>query len=100
MNVKEESSKVGLKLNVQKKKKDHGLRPHHFMPNIYGNNGNSERFYFGWSFKITADGDFSHEIKGHFLFGRKAMTKLDSILKCRDIALSTKFCLGKAAFYL
>ena len=46
-------------------------------------------------FKITADGDYSHEIKRHLLFGRKVMTNLDSILKSRDITLSTKFCLVK-----
>ena len=46
--------------------------------------------------KITADGDYSHEIKRHLLLGRKAMTNLDSILKSRDITLSTKFCLVKA----
>ena len=50
-------------------------------------------------FKITADGDCSHEIKRHLLFGRKAMTKLDSILKSRDISLPTKICLVKAMFF-
>ena len=45
--------------------------------------------------KITADGDFSHEIKGYLLLGRKAMTKLDSILKSRDITLPTKVCIVK-----
>ena len=52
-------------------------------------------FIFGGS-KITADGDCSHEIKRHLLFGRKVMTTLDSILKSRDIALPTKVCLVKA----
>ena len=49
--------------------------------------------------KITADGDCSHEIKRHFLLGRKAMTNLDSILKSRDITLPTKVCLVKAIFF-
>ena len=49
--------------------------------------------------KITADGDFSHEIKRHLLLGRKAMTNLDSILKSRDIALPTKVCLVKAMVF-
>ena len=59
------------------------------MANRWGSNGNSERLYFGGS-KITADGDWSHEIKRCFLLGRKAMTNLDSILKSRDITLPTK----------
>ena len=53
---------------------------------VWGNNGNSERLYFGGS-KITTDGDCSREIKRHLLLGRKAMTNLDSILKSRDINL-------------
>jgi len=61
------------------------------MANRWGNNGNSD-FIFGGS-KITADGDYSHEIKRHLLLGRKAMTNLDSILKNRDITLPTKICL-------
>ena len=59
------------------------------MANRWGNSGNSVRLYFGGS-KITADGDCSHEIKRHLLHGRKVMTNLDSILKSRDITLSTK----------
>ena len=51
------------------------------------------------SFKITADGDFSHEIKRLLLLGKKAMTNLDSILKSRDITLSTKVCLVKLWFF-
>ena len=65
------------------------------MVNRWGSSGNSERLYFGGS-KITADGDCSHEIKRHFLLGRKLMTNLDSILKIRDITLPTKGCLFKA----
>ena len=59
------------------------------MANRWGNNGNSDRLYF-WGSKITADGDCSHEIQRHFLLGGKVMTNLDSILKSRDITLSTK----------
>ena len=52
-----------------------------------------------WGSKITADGDFSHEIKRHLLLGKKVMTNLDSILKSRDIALLTKVCLVKAMVF-
>ena len=52
-----------------------------------------------WGSKITEDGDFSHEIKGHLLLGRKAMANLDSILKSRDITLPTKVCLVKAMVF-
>ena len=60
--------------------------------------GNSDRFYF-WGSKITADGDCSHEIKRHFLLGRKAIIKLESILKSRDITLPKKVHLIKAMFF-
>ena len=63
-----------------------------------GNNGNSDRFYFGGS-KITADGDCSHEIKRCLLLGRKIMTTLDSIFKSRDITLPTKVHLVKAMVF-
>ena len=69
------------------------------MANGWGNNGNYERFSFGGS-KITADSDCSHEIKRHLLFGRKAMTNLDSILKSRDITLPTKIYLVKTMVFL
>ena len=59
--------KAGLKLNIQKKE-DHDIWSHHFMANIWENNRNSDRFYFGDGSKITADGDYSHEIKRHLLF--------------------------------
>ena len=59
------------------------------MANRWGNRGNSGWLYFGGS-KITADGDCSHEIKKHLLLGRKAMTNLDSIIKSRNITLTTK----------
>ena len=68
------------------------------MTNKWGNNGNSDRLYFG-GLPITADDDCSHEIKRRFLLGRKAMTKLDSILKSRDIALPTKVHLVKAMVF-
>ena len=58
----------------------------------------SVRLYF-WGSKITADGDCSHEIKRCLLFGRKAMTNLDSIFKSRDITLPTKVCLDKAMVF-
>ena len=68
------------------------------MGNRWGNSRNSVRLYFLGS-KITADGDCSHEIIRYLLFGRKAMTNLDSILKSRDITLQTKIHLVKAMFY-
>ena len=69
------------------------------MGNRWGNSGNSDRLYFLGS-KITADGDWSHEIKRRLLLGRKAMTNLDSMLKSRDITLPTKVCLAKAMVFL
>ena len=60
------------------------------MANRWGDNGNSERLYFGGGSKITADGDCSHEIKRLLFLGSKAMTNLDSILESRDITLPTK----------
>ena len=68
------------------------------MANRWGSNGNSERLYF-LGFKITADGDCSHEIKRRLLLGRKAMTNLDSILKSIDITLPTQVCLVKAMVF-
>ena len=95
--VKEDSEKVGLKLNIQKTK---------IMASgpitswqIDGETVEAvSDFIFGGS-KITADGDCSHEIKRHFLLGRKIMTNLDSILKSRDITLSTKVHLVKAMVF-
>ena len=97
MKVKEKSKKVGLKLNVQKTK---------IMTSgpitswqIDGETVETvSDFIFGGS-KITADGDCSHEIKRQLLLGRKAMTFLDSILKSRDITLSTKVRLVKAMVF-
>ena len=68
------------------------------MSNGWGNNGNSDRLYFGGS-KITVDGDCSHEIKRCLSLGSKSMTNLDSLLKSRDITLLTKVCLVKAMVF-
>ena len=68
------------------------------MADRWGNNGNSDRLYF-WGSKITADGDWGHEIKRRLLLGRKVMTNLDSILKSRDITLPKKVCLVKAIVF-
>ena len=95
MTAKEESEKVGLKLNIQKTK----IWSRHFMGTRWGNRGNSVRLYFWGGSKITADGDCSHEIKRRFLLGRKVMTNLDSILKSRDITLPTKVPLVKAIVF-
>ena len=77
---------------------NHGIWFHHFMPNRWGNSGNSVRLYFLDS-KITADGDRSHEIKRRLLLGRKVKTNLDSIFKSRDITLPTKVRLVKAMVF-
>ena len=97
MKVKEESEKVGLKLNIQKTK---------IMASGPITSWQIDRetmetvtdFILGGS-KITADGGCSHEIKRCLLLGRKVMANLDSILKSRDITLSTKFCLVKAMVF-
>ena len=68
------------------------------MANRWGNNGNSDRLYFG-GFKITGDGDYSHEIKSFLLLGRKVMTNLDSILKNQDINLPAKFQMVKSMVF-
>ena len=68
------------------------------MRNRRGNSGNSVRLFLGGS-KITADGDFSHEIKRRLLLGRKVMTNLDSIFKSRDITLTPKVRLVKAMVF-
>ena len=68
------------------------------MANRWGNNGNSDRLYFG-GLQNAADGDYSHEMKRRLLLGRKAMTNLDSILKTRDIPLPPKAHLVKAMFF-
>ena len=97
MKVKEESEKVGLKLNIQKMKiMASGLIT---SWEIDGETVETvSEFILGCS-KITADGDHSHEIKRCLLLGRKAMTNLDSILKSRGIMLPTKVCLVKALVF-
>ena len=94
MKVKEESEKVGLKLNIQKTKVMASSPITSWQ--IYGET--VADFIFLGS-KITVDGESSHEVKGHLLLGRKAMTNLDSILKSRDITLSTEVCLVKAMVF-
>ena len=94
MKMKEESEKVGLKLNIQKTK---------IMASgpITSRQIDGERvadFIFGGS-KVTADGDCSHEIIRRLFLGRKVMTSLDSVLKSRDITLPTKVCLVKAMIF-
>ena len=95
--AKEESEKVGLKLNIQKTK---------IMTSgpitsweIDGETVETVADFIFLGSKITADGDCSHEIKRHLLLGRKVMTNLDSILKSRDITLSTKVHLVKAMVF-
>ena len=90
--MKEESEKVGLKLNIQKTK---------IMASgpITSQQIDGETDFIFWGSKITADGDGSHEIKGRLLLGRKVMTNLDSILKSRDITLPTKVHLVKAMVF-
>ena len=97
MKVKEESEKVGLKLNIQKTK---------IMASgpitswqIGGETVETVTYFILGGSKITADGDCSHEIKRRWLLGRKVMTNLDSILKSRDITLPTKVRLVKAVVF-
>ena len=92
--VKVESEKVGLKLNIQKTK----IMASSPITSWQIDGESVADFIFGGS-KITADGDCSHEIKRHLLLGRKVLTNLDSILKSRDIILSTKICLVKAMVF-
>ena len=97
MKVKEESEKVGLKLNIQKTK---------IMASgpitswqIDGETVETVTEFIFLGSKITADGDCSHEIKRRLLLGRKAMTNLDNILKSRDITLPTKSISSKLSFF-
>ena len=95
--MKEESEKVGLKLNIQKTKiMASGLIT---SWQIDGKTMEIVREFILGASKITADGDCSHEIKRHLLLGRKVMTNLDSILKSRDITLPTKVRLVKAMVF-
>ena len=97
MKLKEESEKVGLKLNIQKMK---------IMASspitsweIDGETVETVSDFIFWGFKITADGDCHREIKRHLLLGRKVMTNLNSIFKSRDITLSIKVRLVKAMVF-
>ena len=97
MKVKEESEKVGLKLNIQKTR---------IMASgpitsweIDGETVETVSDFIFWGSKITVDSDCSHEIKRHLLLRRKVMTILDSILKSRDVTLPTKVCLVKAMVF-
>ena len=94
MKVKEESEKVGLKLNIQKTK---------IMASgpitSWEIDGETVADFIFWGSKITADGDCSHEIKRRLLLGRKVMTNLDSIFESRDITLPTKVCLVRAMVF-
>ena len=97
MKVKQESEKVGLKLNIQK---------HKIMASgpitswqIDGETGETVLDFIFSGSKITADGDCSHDIKRRLVFGRKVMTNLDSIFKGRDVTLPTKACLVKAIVF-
>ena len=97
MNLKEENEKPGLKLNIQKTKTMASGPITSWQ--IYGETMETVRDVIWGSSKITADGDCSFEIKICLLLGRKAMTKLDSILKRRDISMLIKVCLVKAVFF-
>ena len=97
MKVKEESEKVGLKLNIQKTKIMASCPITSWQ--IDGETMETVRDFTFWGSKITADGDCSHVIKRLLLLGRKAMTNLHSILKYRDITLPTKVCLVKAMVF-
>ena len=94
MKVKEESEKVGLKLNIQKTK---------IMASApitsWEIDGETVSDFSSWGSKIAADGGCSHEIKRHLLLGRKVVTNLDSLLKSRDITLPTKVHLVKAMVF-
>ena len=97
MKVKEESEKVGLKLNIQKTK----IMTSSLITlwQIYGETMETVTDFIFLVSKITADGDCSHEIKRHLLLGRKAMINLDSTLKSRDITLPTNVHLVKAMVF-
>ena len=97
MKVKEETEEVGLKLNIQKTK-IMASGPITSWP-IDGETMETVTDFIFLGSKITADGDYGHEIKRHLLLGRKAMTNLDIILKNRDITLPTKVCPVKAMVF-
>ena len=95
MKVKEESEKVGLKLNIQKTK----IMASGSITSWQIDGETMVKDFIFLGSKITADGDCSHEIKRCFILGRKVMTNLDSILKSRDITLLTKVCIIKAMIF-
>ena len=94
MKVKEESEKANLKLNIQKMKIKASSPITSWQ--IDGESLEAVTAFIFLGFKITADGECSHEIKRHLLLGRKAIINLDSILKSRDITFPTKVCIVKA----
>ena len=97
MKLKEETEKIGLKLNIQKTKI---MASDPIIPwEIDGETVETVSDFIFWGSKVSADGDFSHEIKRRLLLGRKVMTNLDSILKSRDITLPTKVRLVKAMVF-
>ena len=97
MKVKEESEKVGLKLNIQKTKI---MAPGPITSwQTDGETMETVTDFIFWGSKITVDGDFCHEIKRRLILRRKVMTNLDSILKSRDVTLPTKVCLVKAMIF-
>ena len=97
MRVKEESEKAGLKFSIQKTKIIASSSI--ISKKIEGGKVETVTNFIFLDAKITAHGDHSHEIKIHFLLGRKAMTNLDSTLKSRDITLLTNFCIIKAMIF-
>ena len=105
MKVKEESEKAGLKLNIKHEILNINMKTKIMASGpiiswqVDGETIETVRNLFFWGSKITADGNYSHEIKRCLLFGRKAMTNLDSILKSRDITLPTKIHLVKAMVF-
>ena len=97
LKVKEESEKVGLKLNIQKTKIMASSPITSWQIDV--ETGETASDFIFWGSKITADGDCSHEMKKCLLLGRKVMTNLDSMLKSRDITLPTKAHLVKAMVF-
>ena len=98
MKVKEESEKIGLKLNIQKTKTMASAPITSWQ--IDGETVETVANFIFWGSKITEDGDCSHQIKRSLLLGRKVMNNLDRILKSRDITLSTKVRLVKVVVFL
>ena len=97
MKVKEESEKVGLKFNIQKTKIMASIPITSWQ--IDGETMETVTDFIFLGSRITADGDFSHEIKRHLLLGREVMTYIESMLKSRDITFLTKVCVVKAMFF-